>query len=135
MAGSRELELLMFNFKNNLRVLSLGQYLYDELLDFIAEMCSKKLEKLEINSDQITDRSLVTVLRKMSELKYLDISGCPNITGEALCSVTEFGCTQLRRFICGFAYGSYEAQKVKEKLKEFVPTCQLEINTKKNFKV
>jgi hypothetical protein len=53
-AGSRELELMFFNMKNNLRYLVLGQYAYNELLVYLAELC-KSIEKLEINSDNVTD--------------------------------------------------------------------------------
>lgn len=49
-AGSRELELITFSMKNNLRILSLGDYIYDDLMNYIGEMC-KNVEKLEINSE------------------------------------------------------------------------------------
>jgi len=38
-AGSRELELTFFSLKNNLRVLHLGAYIYNEMLVYLAEMC------------------------------------------------------------------------------------------------
>jgi hypothetical protein len=56
-AGSRELELVFFNFKNQLRVLHLGYYIYDEMLVYIAEMC-RGVEKLEVNSELVGDRSI-----------------------------------------------------------------------------
>ena len=63
-AGSRELELLFFGLKNTLRVLHLGYYIYDEMLVYIAEMC-KGLEKVEINSESVTDRGISPLLIKL----------------------------------------------------------------------
>jgi hypothetical protein len=82
-AGSREMELVFFTMKNQLRVLHLGYYIYDEMLIYIAEMC-RGVEKLEVNSEAISDRSITQVLIKMTQLKYIDISACPNFLGVAL---------------------------------------------------
>jgi hypothetical protein len=99
MAGSRELELIFFSLKNRLRILNLGSYIYDEMLVYIAEMCVG-LEKLELNSEQVTDRGLTPVLTKMTQLKYLDVAACPNFTGLALFECGEFyGAKELKRFV------------------------------------
>eukprot|EP00347_Sterkiella_histriomuscorum_P020494 403337586 len=119
-AGCRELELIFFSMKNTLRYLTLGKYAYDELLNFISEMC-KSLEMLEINSDIVTDSGLVPILRKMTALKTLDIAACPLITGICFFEVEEFGITNLQRLIS--SNQGYEQQKIKDKLKEVAPNC------------
>jgi hypothetical protein len=109
-AGSRELELVFFNLKNQLRVLHLGQYIYDEMLIYLSEMC-RGIEKLEINSDYVSDRSITQVLVKMTQLKYIDVSACLHFLGVALQDAGEhFGAKDLKRFVT--ALEGYEKQKV-----------------------
>jgi hypothetical protein len=109
-AGSRELELVFFNLKNQLRILHLGYYIYDELLNYVAEMC-KGVEKLEINSEYISDRSISQVLIKMTKLLYIDVSACPHFLGVAIQDAGEhFGAKDLKRFVA--ALDGYEKQKV-----------------------
>ncbi len=91
-AGCRDLELLLFGLKNSLRYLTLGAYCYDELLNYVAEMC-KNLERLEINSEQTTDMGLVPLFRKLANLRVLDIAACPLVTGICLFEVDAFACT------------------------------------------
>lgn len=55
-------------------------------------MC-KSLERLEINSEQVTDMGLVSLFRKLSCLKVLDIAACPLVTGICLFEVDAFACT------------------------------------------
>jgi len=38
-AGNRELELVFFSMKNTLRYLTIGKYAYDELINYLCEMC------------------------------------------------------------------------------------------------
>ena len=98
-AGNRDLELVFFSLKNQLRILNLGSYLYDEMLIYLSEMC-RSLEKLEINSELVTDTGLTQVLIKMTQLKYLDVAACPNFTGLALFNCGEFyGAKDLKRFV------------------------------------
>ena len=69
------------------------------MLVYIAEMC-KGIEKIEINSEQVTDRGLTPIFVKMKLLKYIDVSACPNFTGLGLMEAGEhFGATDLRRFV------------------------------------
>ena len=77
------MELVFFNMKANLRILNLGYYMYDEMLIYIAEMC-RGLEKLEINSEAVSDYGLTQIFIKLTQLKYIDISACPNFRGVAL---------------------------------------------------
>jgi len=53
------------------------------MLIYIAEMCGQ-VEKLEVNSEAVSDRSITQVFIKMTQLKYIDISACPNVLGVAL---------------------------------------------------
>lgn len=123
---------MLFSLKNNLRILHLGAYIYDELLSYIAEMC-KALEKLEINSEQVTDRGITPLFVKLTQLKYIDLSACPNFTGVALIEAGEhFGAKELRRFV--LALQGYEKQKVQERLANVAPSCEVELRMKKAFK-
>ena len=118
-AGSRELELVIFNAKNQLRILHIGQYIYDVMLIYIAEMC-RGLEKLEVNSDLVSDRSITQVLIKMTQLKYIDVSACPEFLGAALQDAGEhFGAKELKRFVT--ALEGYEKQRVQERLATMAP--------------
>lgn len=63
-------------------------------------MCGRTLEKLEINSTQVTDRGITPILIKMTQLKHLDLAACPNFTGIALFEAGEhYGAKDLKRFI------------------------------------
>ncbi len=80
------------------------------MLIYIAEMC-KSLEKLEVNSEQVTDRGLSSVFVKLTQLKYIDVSACPNFTGIALFEAGEhYGAKELKRMV--LALEGYEKQKV-----------------------
>jgi len=58
------------------------------------------LEKLELNSEMVNDVSITQVLIKMTKLKYIDVSACPNFTGLALFEAGEnYGAKDLRRFV------------------------------------
>ena len=68
------------------------------MLIFIVATC-KKLEKLEINSDQISDGSVREVLKKLENLKYLDLVECSNVNGMCFFEDEEFGCKKLEKLI------------------------------------
>ena len=76
------MEMLFLGLGKRLLHLGMGQWAYDELVIYIGEMC-KVLEVVEINSDKITDMSITHLLRKLSRLRVLDISDCPNFLGTA----------------------------------------------------
>jgi hypothetical protein len=122
-AGSRELELVFFTMKNQLRVLHIGQYIYDEMLTYIAEMCHQTLEKLEVNSEKVTDRGITPLFTKMVNMKYIDLAGCPNFTGLAIFEAGEhYGAKCLKRFVHGLT-DIHNKQKVTERLAEVAPEC------------
>lgn len=79
---NREVELIFFNLKSTLIEISIGKWAYDDFIIYVAEIC-KELENLEINSEQVTDKSVAEVLKKCQHLRFLDISGCPNFVGTA----------------------------------------------------
>ena len=112
------MELIYFSMRNTLRILTIGKYAYDDLLNYISEIC-KNLERLEINSIEVTDQGLVPIFRKLSKLKFLDIAHCRLITGIAFYDVEEFACKNLQRFVT--CLEGYEHVKVKEKLAQFAP--------------
>lgn len=123
--------MVFFNLKPTLKHLILGQYSYNELLIYLAEIC-KNLEKLEVNSDNVNDQGFVEVFRKMSQLKHLDIAACVNFSGLAFFDLEEIGCKGLQRVVLNL--GNYELQRVKAKLAQQVPQCVVELRTKKSYK-
>lgn len=68
----------------------------------------------------MTDRGLTPILVKLTQLKYIDVSACPNFTGLALFDAGEhFGAKELKRFV--LALQGYEKQKVQERLASVAP--------------
>jgi hypothetical protein len=62
-------------------------------------MC-KNLEKLEINSEKVTDGGLTPVFTKLNLLKYIDLAACPNFTGLCIFEAGEhYVAKDLRRFV------------------------------------
>lgn len=103
MTGSRELEMILFGLKETLIEIHLGQWAYDDLIIYMAEMC-KKLEIIEINSDHITDTSVTAIFRKSKYLKVLDVAGCPNFVGGSFADAKEedgLAALNLRRICLG----------------------------------
>ena len=85
-SGSRELEIIFFSLKASLTHLYLGDYMMDELVIYIAEMC-KEIELIEFNSTKLTDAAISHLIRRTEHLKALDVSGCTNFTGLAFADV------------------------------------------------
>ena len=96
-SGSRELEMIIFKLKPSLTHLHLGNYIWDEFVIYIAEMC-KELEHVEINSTKITDAAISHLLRRTEHLRALDVAGCTNFTGLAFADCTQetFKATKLK---------------------------------------
>ena len=130
LTGCRELELIFFGLKNNLKELHLGQWAYNDILIYIAELC-KDIEILELNSRQITDPSICEAMKKMEHLKVLDVAGCPMFSGQAFENAEEhLVCTKLQRLVVGMKVGIILA---KEKLVPKIPKLQSELNVKKKY--
>ena len=66
----------------------LGDYIWDELLVFLAEMC-KELEIVELNSRLITDSGLAHLLKRAEHLSALDVSACPEFTGRCFWDIED----------------------------------------------
>ena len=115
-SGNRELELILFGLKNTLIELRLGEWLYDELLIYIAEIC-KEVEVLEINSSLVTDKSIVEILRKLKYLRFLDLSGCPNFLGTAFSDALEvLASDKIRHITLGPEFNGRSMQVAKSKI-------------------
>lgn len=76
------LETILFGLKESLKEVRLGNYVWDELLIYLAELC-KKVTILEINSTGLTDAAISHLLKRAESLEKLDISGLLNFTGLA----------------------------------------------------
>jgi len=74
--GNRDIEAMFFGMRAELLEIHLGEWVYDDLLIYISEIC-KELEIIEINSTLITDLSVAHLLKKVKHLRSLDLSGCP----------------------------------------------------------
>lgn len=81
------MEALFFTLRNTLTRLNLGNFVWDDLIIYIAEMC-KKLEVLELNSSKLSDASVNHVLKRAIGLKVLDVSGLIEFTGMAFTELT-----------------------------------------------
>ena len=82
MNGCAEMEALFFTLKNTLKRLNIGNFVWDDLIIYIAEMC-KELEVLELNSQKLSDAAVNHVLKRATQLKVLDVSGITEFTGQA----------------------------------------------------
>jgi hypothetical protein len=60
------------------------------------------LEVVEINSDQIQDTSIAELLKKLKNLRVLDLSGCPNVVGNAFYDAQDLlGSDKIERIVLG----------------------------------
>lgn len=101
LTGCRDLELTFFGLKSTLKELHLGKWAFDDLIIYISEVC-KFIEVLEINSDKVTDGSITQILKKLENLKELDISGCPQFIGVSFSDAQEnWASTKLKKITLG----------------------------------
>ena len=82
-AGSRELEQIIFALKGSLTNICLGNYIWDDLVIYMSEMC-KELEVVSFFSSKITDACISHLLKRAEHLTALDVAGCSEFTGLAL---------------------------------------------------
>ena len=61
--------------KGGLKQVKLGNYIWDDFLIFMAEVC-KGIEVLEVRSDVISDAAIAHLLKRAERLTALDISQC-----------------------------------------------------------
>ena len=85
-SGSKELEQVIFRLKGSLVELRLGNYIWDDFIIYVAELC-KELEIVEINSVEISDAAISHLLKRAEHLTTLDVAGCSRFTGLAFTDV------------------------------------------------
>lgn len=86
-SGCRELEQILFKLRGTLVELRLGNYIWDDLIIYMAELC-KELEFLEFNSLYLSDAAISHVLKRSEHLTTLDLAGCTRFSGLAFSDVT-----------------------------------------------
>lgn len=89
--------MVFFCLKNTIKKLKFGDYIWDDLIIYIAEVC-RGIETLELNSNKLTDGSITHLLKRAEHLTALDVSMCPSFTGMAFAMVEDenFRSKQLR---------------------------------------
>ena len=87
-----------------------------------------------MNSPHVTDVSIAEVLKKHTQLKVLDIAGCPRICGicfpEALEHVV---CADLQRLVLGPHFAGRAGKVAEDQLRPKCPSVRVEINERKKF--
>ena len=83
-------------------------------MNYIGEVCIN-IEELEINSEKLSDKGLITVFERWKKLKRIDLAACPRFQGSALYYAQYFNTKQLQIFVVSFK-GEYLMEKLKEKL-------------------
>ena len=81
-SGSREFERVFWSLRPTLKELRLGNFMWDDMLVYVAEMC-RNLEVFQINSQECTDGSINHMIRKCTKLRALDVSGLVKFVGLA----------------------------------------------------
>jgi hypothetical protein len=74
--------------KGTLKRIKLGNYIWDDFLIYVAEVC-RGIEVLEINSDAISDGAIAHLLKRSEHLVALDVSLCKQFTGLAFALVED----------------------------------------------
>lgn len=123
-SGSRELEQIFFGLKWSLKRIKLGDYIWDDFLIYLAEVC-RGLEVVEINCAAISDGAIAHLLCRAEHLTALDVSLCPNFTGMAFAMVEDehFKSRKLRWVKMGLV--GHELKMAQERIKVLVPDCQM----------
>lgn len=131
-AGSRELEQIITKLKGSLVELRLGNYLWDDILIFIAELC-RELEVLEINSQDISDAAISHLLKRAEHLTTLDVAGCSRFTGLAFTDVDSetIKCKKLRWVQADL--GGHELQMAQQRIANDLglANCTIVVNNQK----
>ena len=132
--GCRDLELIFFGLKDTLKELHLGNWVYDELLIYISQIC-KGVSVLEINSEFVSDAGVTQLFTKMEQLVSLDISACPKFLGVSFTdSQAHWAATKLRKLILGLEFlNATLMNSGKQLLHAKVPDLLVEVNAKKQF--
>lgn len=121
-SGSREIERIIFNLKGSLTQLTLGDYIWDDILIYIAEMC-KELEIVSIYSKKITDGSISHLLKRAEHLTALDLSGVSEFMGLAFSDVEQDTLKSTKLKWCQVNLSGHEMMMARERLSVLVPNC------------
>lgn len=111
--------MIFFGVRNTIKELHLGNYMYDQFIIYLVEIC-KGIVKLELNSQYISDYSIVEILKKSTALKHLDISACPKFSGIAFSEVEEIASKELNKIVIE-TVGPYEHERIKGRVTSMVP--------------
>ena len=118
--------------KGSLVELRLGNYLWDDILIYIAELC-RELEVVEINSQEISDAAISHLLKRAEHLNTLDLAGCTRFTGLAFTDVDSesIKCKKLRWVQADL--GGHELQMMQQRIeKELgIENCSVVVNNQK----
>ena len=82
MTGCRELEQIIFKLKGRLWELRLGDFIWDDYIVFVAELC-RELEVVELNSQTVSDAAVLHMLKRSEHLTTLDVAGLKTFSGIA----------------------------------------------------
>ena len=96
-SGCRELEQIFFKLRGSLVELRLGDYIWDDLIIYVGELC-KELEVVELNSSKVSDAAISHLLKRSVHLTSLDVAGVTTFSGLAFMDVTleTFKATKLK---------------------------------------
>ena len=134
--GNRFIELMFFNLKASLLEIHLGQWAYDDLIIYVSEIC-KELETVEINSVNVTDKSITEMLKKLKYLRFLDLSGCTNFVGvsfaEAIESEAGLGSSKIRQITLGPDFQGSTLQTIKTRIHSKQPEVVFQNNLQKEI--
>jgi hypothetical protein len=133
--GNRDLELIFFGLKNTLIEIRLGEWAYNDLVIYIAEIC-KQLEIVEINSTSVNDSSILELLRKLKYLRFLDISGCPNVIGTAFADAQEvLASDKIRQITLGPEFNGQKMATAKARIHSKQPNVVFVLEVKKRYEI
>ena len=85
-SGCRELEQIFFKLRSSLVELRLGDFIWDDLIIYVAELC-KELEVVELNSTSVSDAAISHLLKRSEHLTTLDVAGLTRFSGLAFVEV------------------------------------------------
>lgn len=134
--GNRFIELMFFNLKATLLEIHIGQWAYDDLIIYVSEIC-KELETVEINSANVTDKSITEMLKKLKYLRFLDLSGCNNFVGvsfaEAMESEAGLGSPKIRQITLGPSFQGSDLRAIKLRIHSKQPEVLFNVNLNKEI--
>ena len=133
-SGSRELEQIIFRLKGSLVELRLGNYIWDDLLIYIAELC-RELEIVEFNSNEISDAGISHLLKRAEHLTTLDLAGCQKFTGLAFTDVDSetIRCKKLRWVQANLTLHELQMAQTRLQNELGLNMCQIIHNDAKKF--